>query len=240
MGRQPLLHRKQWEWVFIADSLERSGVLGAGSRGLGFGVGREPLASLFAAAGCDLLATDLDPADARAEEWAGTAQHAGALARLHDPAVCDLVTFEARVAWRPVDMTRVPDDLEGFDFCWSSCALEHLGSIDAGLAFVERSLATLRPGGVAVHTTELALDESAPAVTEGPTVLYRRADLEAAADRWRRAGHEVAELALDQGDGLLDWYVDVPPFVMHEPSLRALLAGRMCTSVGLVIRRGGR
>jgi hypothetical protein len=238
MGQPPVLHRKQWEWVFIADSLQRSGALVAGARGLGFGTGREPLASLFAAAGCDVLATDLDPHDARAEAWSGTGQHSGRLVSLHDPAVCDVATFEQRVAWRPVDMTNIPDELQGFDFCWSSCALEHLGSIDAGLAFIERSIATLQPGGVAVHTTELALDDRASPLREGPTVLYGRDDLDLAATRWRQAGHDVAELTLDRGEGLLDWYVDVPPFILHEPSLRVLLEGRTCTSVGLVIRRG--
>ena len=39
-------------------------------------------------------------------------------------------------AYREVDMRAIPTDLRGFDFAWSSCALEHLGSLGAGMAFV--------------------------------------------------------------------------------------------------------
>src|SRR5687768_10243630 len=40
---QPHYDRKQWEWVFICQTLQERGVLESGKRGLGFGVGREPL-----------------------------------------------------------------------------------------------------------------------------------------------------------------------------------------------------
>ena len=36
----PRYHRKQWEFVFVADALQRFGVLGPGKRGLGFAVGQ--------------------------------------------------------------------------------------------------------------------------------------------------------------------------------------------------------
>ena len=53
-----MLHRKMWEWLFIAEALRERGMLAAGRSGLGFGVGQEPLVALFAAAGCDVVATD--------------------------------------------------------------------------------------------------------------------------------------------------------------------------------------
>jgi len=31
----------------------------------------------------------------------------------------------------------LPADLTGFDFCWSICALEHLGTIAQGLDFIK-------------------------------------------------------------------------------------------------------
>ena len=54
-------------------------------------------------------------------------------------------------------MNAVPDDLGRFDLVWSSCALEHLGTPQAGLDFIMRTLDLLEPGGLAVHTTELEL-----------------------------------------------------------------------------------
>jgi hypothetical protein len=52
------VHRKVWEWCAIAQAA-RAGSSGGGKRGCGFAVGREPLASLFAARGVDVLATDI-------------------------------------------------------------------------------------------------------------------------------------------------------------------------------------
>ena len=53
-----MLHRKMWEWLFIAEPLSERDMLRPGRIGLGFGVGKEPLAALFASSGCDVVATD--------------------------------------------------------------------------------------------------------------------------------------------------------------------------------------
>src|SRR6187397_3034391 len=45
-GMKPAMHRKLWEFAYIAQALRGSGVLRPGARGLGFGCGKEPLASL--------------------------------------------------------------------------------------------------------------------------------------------------------------------------------------------------
>ncbi len=50
-GRDVMLHRKMWEWLFIAEALAERGMLAEGRRGLGFGVGQEPLVAAFAATG---------------------------------------------------------------------------------------------------------------------------------------------------------------------------------------------
>jgi len=42
------LHRKLWEWCFIAQALFERGMLERGLRGLGSAVGSEPLSALFA------------------------------------------------------------------------------------------------------------------------------------------------------------------------------------------------
>jgi hypothetical protein len=63
------LHRKIWEYCYIAQALYERGLLAPGRRGLGFGVGKEPLAALFASYGCTIVATDLDPVSALRGGW---------------------------------------------------------------------------------------------------------------------------------------------------------------------------
>ena len=93
--------------------------------------------------------------------------------------------------YRDVDMNAIPADLRGFDFTWSSCALEHLGTLAAGMDFVVAQMDCLAPGGVAVHTTEYLVSSNDATVEAGGTVFYRRRDIEALADRLRRAGHAI-------------------------------------------------
>lgn len=234
---EPLAHRKVWEFAYIAEMLDRNGVLAEGRHGIGFGVGREPLISGFAAKGASVLATDLAPDDQEAFGWVKSDQHATDVDALLKAGVCDPDRFRELVSFRPVDMRAVPSDLQGFDFCWSTCAFEHLGSLEAGLDFVEASVRTLRPGGIAVHTTEFNLGSNEDTLETGPTVVYRERDIRAFRDRMEALGHEVAALDLHQGTGLLDAYVDVPPYA-EEPVLRFNLANYRLTSIGLVIRAG--
>lgn len=65
----PKLHRKYWEWVYITQSLWENGYLKPGNKGLVFGVGVEPLPSLFASMGCEILATDLDINEGYSKKW---------------------------------------------------------------------------------------------------------------------------------------------------------------------------
>src|SRR5262249_15901772 len=156
----PLYHRKIWEFCYICQVLFAEGMLAPGRHGLGFGCGEEPLPSLFAKYGVKVLATDLDQGREESEIWRGTKQHSGSVETYRRRDVCPDEHLLANIGFRPVDMTALPNDLDGrFDFCWSACACEHLGSVANGLEFVENSLRTLKPGGIAVHTTEFTFEE---------------------------------------------------------------------------------
>lgn len=232
-------HRKLWEFVYICQVLHERGKLGPGMRGVGFGVGKEPLAALFASRGADIVATDMDADAARAAGWLGSAQHAGAeLGALNDRGICDPHMFREHVRYRTVDMNAIPGDLVDFDFCWSSCAFEHLGSLDQGLAFVRHSLDTLRPGGVAVHTTEFNLSSDERTVATGPVVLFRRRDFRALEAALLADGHQVAPFDFELGNEAVERYVDLPPFTA-EPHLRLRLpfgaTSYATTSIGVVI-----
>ncbi len=237
LGEPPLVHRKTWEFAYVAEVLDSLGSLHTGNRGLGFGVGRESLVAGFASRGVDVVATDLASDSREARGWSRSDQHASGVESMLRPDVCDSATFRERVSWRPVDMREIPRDLNGFDFCWSVCSLEHLGTLQAGLDFVEQSLSTLVPGGVAVHTTEFNLHSNDETVERGPTVVYRERDLIGLKARLEAAGHQVAAFDFSRGEDLLDRYVDVPPYA-DEPCLRFLFAPYTLTSVAIVVRAG--
>jgi hypothetical protein len=237
IGFAPLWHRKRWEFMYICQALHERGMLKPGMRGLGFGVGEEPLAACFAAAGATLTCTDMPPEAAAHSGWIQSAQHAQSREALRRSYLCADAVFDAGVDFRFCDMNHIDADLTGFDFCWSSCAFEHLGSIEHGLAFVERSVECLKPGGFAVHTTEFNLSSNDDTLTSGATVLFRRRDLEALAGRLAAKGHIMTPLDLDPGEGELDRYLDVPPY-RDEPHLKLALEGYAITSVGLVVQRG--
>lgn len=236
MSVRPQLNRKQWEHIAIAEAVQALGLAKTGSRGLGFGVGQEPMPALLAGLGCELVATDL-PADEGAEGWARSGQHCASLDHLQLPAACPETDFRARVSYRPVNMTRIPADLRGFDFTWSSCALEHLGSLETGLRFIIEQAHCLRPGGFGVHTTEFNVLSDDRTWSTGGTVAYRARDLADLAAACRRAGLELLPLNLDTGDEAMDWVVDTWPY-RPEPHLKLLAEGAfILTSVLLVVHR---
>ena len=236
--REVMLHRKMWEWLFIAEALEERGMLAVGRTGLGFGVGQEPLVALFADEGCDIVATDQPHESAVATGWTDSAvEWAGGLEDLNEFELCAPAEFAERVTYRPVDMTAIPADLRGFDFAWSSCALEHLGTLGAGMDFVTASLACLRRGGVAVHTTEYLVSSNDATVEAGGTVFYRRRDIEELVTRLRRAGHDV-DMDYTLGATPEDEHVDVAPY--SDVHLRTELAGFVTTSLALIVTKGSR
>lgn len=228
----PTWHRKQWEWVFIVHHLVRSGVLRRGARGLGFGVGQEGLPALFAGMGCEVVATDA-PDDVQG--WAESAQHSSSRDHLRAPWIVPDEEFDRLVSHRAADMSAIPDDLRGFDFTWSSCCFEHLGSLQAGIDFVVNSIECLKPGGVAVHTTEFNVESDDETVTEGGTVIYRKSDLTALVAKLREMGHEVAQFTVASSAHPLDSHVDAPPYA--TPHLKLQLEGHVTTSAGIVVRR---
>lgn len=237
MQTQKHMHRKQWEFVYVMQVLDRYGMLQSNSRGLGFGCGHEQLPAIFAARGCSIVATDLSAEDARSAGWSASNQHSAGLDQLRYSNICPPERFDEAVTYRPVDMNAIPEDLTSFDFCWSSCALEHLGSIRAGLDFIVNSLRPLKVGGIAVHTTELNLISDEDTIDNESTVLFRRSDFERLALELISHGHEVAQFCYDQGDKPLDRHVDMPPY-SDDNHLKLALNRFVTTSFGIIVRKG--
>lgn len=233
------LQRKDWEWAAIVQALSERDMLRPGRSGIGFAVGREPLPALFAALGAEVLATD-QPAETVTATWSETGQHAASREALFHSHVCSREAFDARVRFEPLDMTRL-DDLPraAFDFAWSSCSFEHLGSLQAGLEFVLSSTELLRPGGVAVHTTEFNVSSDGHTAESGDDVIYRRRDLEDLDRQLRSRCAGLARLDLFAGDHPFDLTWDYPPYFQHgRPHLKLILHGHVTTSVLLIVQKG--
>ena len=231
------LHRKLWEFCFVCQALYERGMLQEGRRGLGFAVGEEPLPALFASHGCNVVATDLEATDQRAQVWADTAQLAVSVEKLERPRICAPKLFRERVSFRPVDMNRIPADLIDFDFTWSSCSFEHCGSIHLGLDFVVNQMRCLRPGGIAVHTTEFNLTSNDKTLAEGGTVIFRKRDIGELVRRLEKDGHFVEPITYALGSSPGDKHVDTFPYA-EAPHLKLLLAERfVSTSIALIVTK---
>ena len=248
----PLYHRKLWEFAVLLQTLHEHDLLRSGVRGVGFGCGEEPLASYFASHGMDALITDLDAGQSAGKGWVETGQHAVSKELAFKADLVDRERFDRHVTHRFVDMNEIPDDIgDGYDFCWSVCAMEHVGSIEQGLTFVERSLQLLRPGGIAIHTTEYNYLPTADTISSGPTVLFQRKHFEQLAERIAASGGRMLGPDFDIGSGVLDRYVDVPPYflegglmgtgafdsVNQAAHLRMLLGGFPITCFAVIAER---
>jgi 2-polyprenyl-3-methyl-5-hydroxy-6-metoxy-1,4-benzoquinol methylase len=244
-----IFHRKIWELSYVMQAMFETGKMRPGMSAVGFGCGVEALPSYFASKGVQVVITDLPPDDSRALGWADTNQHTATLNSARHENLVEREEFDRLVSLRYVDMNDIPADLEGHDFCWSVCALEHLGSIEKGLNFIENSLNVLKPGGVAVHTTEYNFMHDEVTIDNWGTVLFLRKHFQEIHDRLTRNGHKVRALDFSIGDKPMDRFVDLPPFPHNSSEfmkgqwpfesahLKVSVDGFPCTCFGLVIEK---
>ena len=231
---EPLLHRKQWEFIYILEKLRLNGCLEAGKKGLGFGVGTEPLSSYFVSQGCVVLATDA-PGDITDEGWKHTAQHATKTENLWHSQIVEEQLFKENCTFKPLDMNDYGSIPEGYDFHWSSCVIEYLGGIRKALDFVLQSVERLAPGRVAVHTTEFNLSSDVETIDQAGTCILRGSDVKELVAVLIERGYEVTPLLLDPGMHPYNYHVDAPPY-LGAVHLRLLLERFVATSLGLVVR----
>lgn len=230
------MHRKLWEFAFILDSLNRKKMLIPNKKGLGFAVGTEPLPSVLCNIDIEILATDLDFENANKKGWVNTNQHANNIEALNTKKLCSNEKFNQLCKFENVDMNNIPDSLTGFDFLWSACALEHLGSIELGLNYIHNSLKCLNPGGIAVHTLEYNCSSNTDTIVSGPTVLFRKQDIERIVDILEKDGHTIDKINFEDGILPYDKYVDFPPYDLNH-HLKLKLDKYIVTSLGIVIQK---
>jgi 2-polyprenyl-3-methyl-5-hydroxy-6-metoxy-1,4-benzoquinol methylase len=227
-------NRKTWEFVYICQALKERGMLKAGMKGLCFAAGKEPLSSVFASLGCKITATDATPGIA--DIWKKTNQQSDDIENLYHPHIIDKEKFLQNVSFKYADMNNIPQDEKDYDFLWSSCALEHLGSIHAAKDFIYRAMNCLKPGGIAVHTTELNLDSSFDTFISNEISLIRSIDLIEVAEHLQLMGHCIEPLDFRLDGSPADDDVSFPPY--SEPHFKLCYQNYTITSFGLIIHKG--
>lgn len=232
-----IVHRKIWEWAFIISALDYNNMLQNGKRGLGFAVGTEPLPSLFVAKGCEIMATDYWPEDENM--WAKTGQNLqGNKEILNRYNLCEKEQFDKKLNVAKVNMKEIPKQFFDFDFCWSSCAIEHLGDIELGKKFFFEHIKVLKAGGISVHTIEFNSDSNEDTLESGETVLFRKRDINEIAIGLEKLGCEVMcsfDFGMDSGD----LFIDTLPYYSHNSKyhLHLNVGGYNCTSYGIIIKK---
>ena len=229
-------HRKLWEFCYIYQGLLERGLLRPNKEGLGFGVGKEPLAAAFASHGCVITATDLDLENAKQLGWIETNQHCNKLADLNERKICNPEEFEKLVTFEYQNMNSISEKYTNkFDFTWSSCAFEHCGSLELGKQFIINQMKCLKPGGVAIHTTEFNLSSNDKTLDNLILALFRKTDIEWIVQHLRKLGHHI-EIDYSIGTGQLESYIDTPPYT-NIPHIRLQLDEYTSTSIGLIIHK---
>ena len=96
---------------------------------------------------------------------------------------------------------------------------------------------TLRPGGIAIHTTEFNLSSNEETLESQFRSFYRRRDIEDVVARLEARGFEVAPIDWQIGEGFAERVADFPPYGRGEPHIRLRSDRYDVTSIGLIIRR---
>lgn len=222
------MDRKIWEYSYVLHAIQTYARTGPGSRGLVFGCGMERLTAVLAADGAEIVATDYVVDNAKNWEARGLDD------LYHEPFIAR-EDFDARVSFRHQDMNAIDDDLRNFDFIWSTGSLEHIGSHANGVNFVVNAMECLKPGGIAVHTTEFTTTSETVHQDFGELSFYCRADIEGLAERLIEQGHQIV-LNFTRGDTPADHHVDVAPFHGGR-TLLAHFETHVITSIGLIIQK---
>lgn len=224
-------HRKQWEFIYILRVLEQFGLLSKGKTGLGFGCGKEPLASVMAKYELDITVTDIPPLELSDSHWGSQS-----VLDLFYEGICEQPQYLNHVAFRQVDMNNIPDNLGKYDFIWSCCALEHLGSIKSGFDFILNSTKCLKPGGIAVHTTEINISDDTNTLESPGISLFRRKDIIDLQNLLFEKKCSTLPMNFYMGNLPQDQHIDLPPYEQNI-HLKLLLNDYVITSFGIVLQK---
>lgn len=149
--------RKQWEVTTIFLNLFNYGMLDGTKVGAAFGAGKEqlifrilPLTAGFHAT--DLYALNTGWSSAKLGQQQSPYEFVAAAA----PPNCDLSPLQVH-EMNMCDLSHFAD--QSLDFCYSSCAFEHIGHREDFINHLQEVRRVLKPGGIYSMTTEFLFDE---------------------------------------------------------------------------------
>ncbi len=146
-------HRKQWEFAMIFLSLKKLGFLNEDKVGLSLGGGNERVLYSIANHIKQLYATDLYD-ESTTWDCARTSDPEEFI-RLSKPFDYD----ENKIKALKMDMRDLDFEDNKFDFCYSSCAVEHIGDFEDFVQHFNEVYRCLKENGVYVFTTELGFSD---------------------------------------------------------------------------------
>jgi hypothetical protein len=179
MHEPPVADTRQWAHIYILQAIRRYGLLEPGVRAIGFGPDAGAIPALLAASECDVTMADPDAADAAV--W-------------RNPALCSDALYSQNVTHRPLNRADLPEDVAGYDLLWSQPSPNDLSTVLETMNFIQRALACLKPGGLAVHLVRYDPQAGDEADALGNPIL-RRVDFDRLALGLIGHGHEIAQFA---------------------------------------------
>jgi len=153
-------YRKYWEVAMAARSLRDLGALGPGAELLGVGAGSEPTIFWLTRHARRVFATDLYLEGA---DWADSA-NAGMLTHPQDFYLGEW--YPRRLVVQHMDGRDLAYEDACFDGVFSCSSIEHFGDLDDVRRALQEICRVLRPGGIAVLSTELRLAGPPPGLPD--------------------------------------------------------------------------
>lgn len=144
----PRFHRKQWEFAMIYYILEKQGLLSEDKIGLSVGGGYERVLYSIARKIKHLTVTDIYE---MGTTWdTARTDSPEELIKQRMPFSVDL----KKLCVMNMDMRDLKFDDKSFDFCYSSCSIEHIGTYEDFVKHLDEVWRVLKESGIYVFTTE--------------------------------------------------------------------------------------
>ena len=194
-------NRKAWEVGMVVHALDQLGAITPTAEILGIGAAKEETISLLSPHVKRVFATDI-----YLDKGAWTDWHGQEL--MIDASRFMAVPFNRRrVVWQHVDGRSLPYEDNSFDAIFSSSSFEHFGSENDIRQAISEACRVLKPGGVAVISTEFKI--SGPRDWFGNVQLFD-------AERIQRVWLDGIDWQLTSP---LDLTLDDTPFIDFERSI---------------------
>lgn len=236
IGEKPTWHRKYWEIGFILYNLKILNLIQKNKKGLVFGCGIDPIIPALASQEVYVTATDQPLSTGLNSDWNLTNQYCSGLEsfKIYDPKITTWDIIKSQIEFKEIDMNNIKLPAYNYDFLWSSCSLEHLGSIENSINFILKSTETLKPGGYAIHTTEYDWHDNRQ-VDDPKNCIFNKNSFVTMSKKIKQLGHHLYPIDFSIGEQAEDRHIDAYPFEL-KTHLKLKVGIQHLTSIGFIIK----